>query len=288
LAGLILILIEGDVDTTIRVYVQLGQMRSSQVGTDGTSGIAESCLPQHGEIEQALDQDYVAELLDRFPGKQAAFRTGQEAMREGIANAAAIQVDDVILLTAGEDNAAAKSIGALRSNQARIEQTFQGVAEGLQVRAQVAAAGIANTEFLDEPGIMHTAPGQIIHAFAMAMQLELVEAGGMSEQLRSGSEFFRKVRDTLAEGKMVREFDKADEIATAPTAVTVEQVFLRVDVEGGMSVVMQRTESRELGAGTDPMPSPVVPLQVLQQRNTLFEPFAVLAHGVHSSPTVKV
>jgi hypothetical protein len=87
---------------------------------------------------------------------------------------------------------------------------------------------------------------------------------------------------------MVREFDKADKVATTPAAVTVEQVFLRVHVERGMSVLMQRAESRELGAGTDPMPSPVVPLQVLQQRNTLFEPFEVLAHGVHSSPSVKV
>jgi hypothetical protein len=78
---------------------------------------------------------------------------------------------------------------------------------------------------------------------------------------------------------MVREFDKSDKVATASTAVTVEKVFLRVDVEGGMSVLMQRTESRELGAGTDAMPSPVVPLQVLQQRNTLFEPFEVLTHG---------
>lgn len=209
-------------------------------------------------------------------------------MREGIANAAAIQVNDVILLTAGEDHAPAKSIGALESNQARFDQTFQGVAEGLQVRAQVAAAGIANTEFLDESGIMHTALGQIIHAFAMTMQLELVEAGGTSEQLRSGSEFLCQVRDTLAEREMVREFDKADKVATTPAAVTVEQVFLRVHVERGMSVLMQRAESRELGAGTDPMPSPVVPLQVLQQRNTLFEPFEVLAHGVHSSPSVKV
>ena len=86
----------------------------------------------------------------------------------------------------------------------------------------------------------------------------------------------------------MREFDKADKVATAPTAVTVEQIFLRVDVEGGMSVLMQRAESRELGAGIDPMPSPVVPLQVLQQRNTLFEPFEVLAHGVHSSSSVRV
>jgi hypothetical protein len=209
-------------------------------------------------------------------------------MREGIANATAIQVNDVILLTAGEDHAPAKSIGALGSNQARFDQTFQGIAEGLQVRAQVAAAGIANSEFLDEPGIMHTALGQVIHAFAMTMQLELVEAGGTSEELRSGSKFLRQVGDTLSEREMVGEFDKADKVATAPTAVTVEQVFLRVNVERGMSVLMKRAESRELGAGTDPMPSPVVPLQVLEQRNTLFEPFEILAHGVHSSSSVKV
>ena len=135
---------------------------------------------------------------------------------------------------------------------------------------------------------MHTALGQVIHAFAMTMQLELVEAGSTSEQLRSGSQFLRQVRDTLAEGEMVREFDKADKVATAPTAVTVEQVFLRVDVEGRMSVLMQRTESRELGAGANAMPSPVVPLQVLQQRNTLFKPFEILAHGAHSSPSVKI
>jgi hypothetical protein len=36
---------------------------------DGTSGIAESCLPQHGEIEQPLDQDYGAEQSDRFPAE---------------------------------------------------------------------------------------------------------------------------------------------------------------------------------------------------------------------------
>jgi hypothetical protein len=52
-------------------------------------------------------------------------------MREGIANAAAIQVDDVILLAAGEDHTAAKGIGALRTNQAGFEQLFQGVAVGL-------------------------------------------------------------------------------------------------------------------------------------------------------------
>jgi hypothetical protein len=60
-------------------------------------------------------------------------------MRKGMANAAAIQVDDVILLAAGENHAVTKSIAALRTHQARFEQPFQAVAEGLQVRAQIAA-----------------------------------------------------------------------------------------------------------------------------------------------------
>ena len=35
LAGLVLILIEGDVDTAVGVFAQLGQLRRSQVGADG-------------------------------------------------------------------------------------------------------------------------------------------------------------------------------------------------------------------------------------------------------------
>jgi heme/copper-type cytochrome/quinol oxidase subunit 2 len=98
-------------------------------------------------------------------------------MREGIANAAAIQVDDVILLAAGENHAVAKSIGALGANQARIEQPFQGVGEGLQVRAQVAAAGIADAEFLDDPRIVHSALREILNAFMFVPHCVLVPAG---------------------------------------------------------------------------------------------------------------
>jgi hypothetical protein len=36
------------------------------------------------------------------------------------------------------------------------------------------------------------------------------------------------------------------------------------------------------------MSSPVVPLQIFQQRNALFEPFEILAHGVHSPRSVRV
>ena len=169
MASLILILIEGDVDTAVGIFAQLGQLRWRQVGTDGTSGIAESRLPQHGEIEQPLDQDYVAELPDRLPSEQTAFGTWQEAMREGIANTAALQVDDGMLLAARENHAVAKSIEALRTNQARFEQPFQGIAEGLQVKAQVAATGIADAEFLNEPGIVYSPLREIRNALRITV-----------------------------------------------------------------------------------------------------------------------
>ena len=169
LAGLVLILIEGEVDAAVGVFAQLGQLRRSQVGADGTGGIAESRLPQHGEIEQPLDQDYVAELPDRLPSEQTAFGTWREAMREGIANTAALQVDDGMLLAARENHAVAKSIEARRTNQAGFEQPFQGIAEGLQVKAQVAATGIADAEFLNEPGIVHSPLREIRNALRITV-----------------------------------------------------------------------------------------------------------------------
>src|SRR5215469_16039727 len=207
-------------------------------------------------------------------------------MGEGTANAATIQVDDVILLAAGENHAVAKSIEALRTHQARFEQPFQGIAEGLQVRTQVAATGIANTEFLNESGIVHSTLREILNAFRITVEFQLIEGGRVREQLGSGGEFFLEINNALAKREMARQFDEANQVAATPATMTVEQVF--PGVEGGMSVLMQRAESRELGAGIDPIPSPVVPLQVLQQRNALFEPFEVLAHGVQSSPSIRV
>src|SRR5215469_3471177 len=141
-------------------------------------------------------------------------------MGEGTANAATIQVDDVILLAAGENHAVAKSIEALRTHQARFEQPFQGIAEGLQVRAQVAATGIANTEFLDESGIVHSALREILNAFRITVEFQLIEGGRVREQLGSGGEFFLEINNALAKREMARQFDKANQVATTPNAVT--------------------------------------------------------------------
>ena len=209
-------------------------------------------------------------------------------MGEGTTNTAAVQVDDAILLAAGKDDAPAKSIRALRINQARFKDPLKRVAEALQISAHTAATSVTNAELLDELRIMYAALGQIVHALTMTMQFELVEAGGTSEQLRSGSEFLRQVDDTLAKGEMARQFDKANQVAAAPTAVTIEQVFLSIDVERGMGLLMQRAESDELRPGADLLAFPLVPVQVFEQRNMLFEPFEVLAHGGHTPRSVRL
>ena len=87
------------------------------MSADGTGGVAESCLPQHGQIPQSFHQNQVGELTHGVPSEQTSLGAWQQAMREGATNAAAIKVDDAIVLTAGEDHAAAKSIVALRTNQ---------------------------------------------------------------------------------------------------------------------------------------------------------------------------
>ena len=85
---------------------------------------------------------------------------------------------------------------------------------------------------------------------------------------------------------MPREFNKTDQVSASPATVAVEQVFLRVDVERGLSFLMQGTQAHELGANADLMPGPMVPLQVLEQGNALFEPFQILPHAVPQTPVL--
>jgi hypothetical protein len=82
---------------------------------------------------------------------------------------------------------------------------------------------------------------------------------------------------------MLRKLHEANEVAALPAAVAIEQVLARVDIEAGTSVLMQGTESDELGANCGGAPAPVVPLQVREQRNALFQLFQILTHGVYRS-----
>src|ERR1700722_19609232 len=147
------------------------------------------------------------------------------------------------------------------------------------MRAQVSAARIADAEFLDQGGIAQSTLRQVVNAFRMAVQFELIKTRSVLEQLGCGCEFFPQVGDALAKGEMLGKLHQANQIPASATTVAVEQILARVDIEGGTGFLMQGTASDELGARASAMSDPVMPLQVLQQWNALFELFQILAHG---------
>ena len=77
---------------------------------------------------------------------------------------------------------------------------------------------------------------------------------------------------------MAGQLEKADQIATLAAAVAVEDILVRVDIERGTGLLVQRTEPDVLGS-TRGMTSPVMLLQILNQRRPPLECFDVFAHG---------
>src|SRR6202165_5261781 len=114
-------------------------------------------------------------------------------MGKGGAHTAAVEVDDAMVLAARKDDPTAKGILTLPADQAGLPEKFQGIAEGAEMRAQVSTARIANAEFLDQGGIVHPALRQVVNAFGMAVQFELIKTGGVFEQLARGGEFLVQV-----------------------------------------------------------------------------------------------
>src|SRR3954453_10525853 len=67
------------------------------------------------------------------------------------------------------------------------------------------------------------------------------------------------------------EFGKANHIAAAATAVTVEQILVGIDEKAWLMIVVQRAEPHPSAAAEPPNRSPIVGLQVVQQGNPPFE-----------------
>ena len=82
LAGMIVILVEDDVDLAAGLIAQLGQLKRRQVCAHGASGIAKAGLPQRGQIEQSFHQDDGGAAAHRIPGKQAALGARQQPVWE--------------------------------------------------------------------------------------------------------------------------------------------------------------------------------------------------------------
>jgi hypothetical protein len=61
--------------------------------------------------------------------------------------------------------------------------------------------------------------------------------------------------------------------------VAVEEILAGIDIKGRPSFVVQGTESHELGTLTCWSARPILLSQVIEQRESLFELFQILAHG---------
>jgi hypothetical protein len=112
--------------------------------------------------------------------------------------------------------------------------------------------------------------------------LLLVEGGGSLEhggRVGWKSALLLEVSETLAKGQMTGQLDKANEIAALAATVTVEEIFAGVDVKRRPGFRMQWTESNELGAESDRPGGPALLPQIIEQRQTLFQFFDILAHG---------
>src|SRR5258708_1526870 len=147
---------------------------------------------------------------------------------------------------------------------------------------QSSAGCIADAEFLDEVVVAQAPPNQILYCFRMAMQCELVKSGGAFQKvgIRSGRQFLPQMRQALLERQMQRELDEANQVATPPAAMAIKDVLAGVDVEGGMRFPVQGAQPHKLWLIPSATRPPVAPLQVLQQRNALFELLQIRIHGV--------
>src|SRR5208283_4672588 len=91
-----------------------------------------------------------------------------------------------------------------------------------------------------------------------------------------------EVSNTLAKGQMTGQLNKANQIAALAATVTVEEIFASVDVERRPGFRMQWAESNELGPESDRPGGPTLLLQIIEQRQTLFQLFDILAHGANN------
>src|SRR5665811_913337 len=97
-------------------------------------------------------------------------------MREGSADAAAVEVDDGITLQPREDDALIESIGALRVEQARLPQQIEGIALFRKMTAQTSAGGKPDLEFLDQYRIVQTTLVEISQRLGVNVELPSIES----------------------------------------------------------------------------------------------------------------
>ena len=128
LTGSVVVLVKGEVNLTRRRIGDLMELGRCQMCAEGAGGVAKAGLPQHGQVEEAFDQDHGGELANRFPGEQPAPEAWKESVDEGVAETAAIKVDNASVLATREGDAAIEGIATLPVDQAEASQEIDRTA----------------------------------------------------------------------------------------------------------------------------------------------------------------
>src|SRR5437588_13020405 len=101
--------IEGEINRA-RTTAQLLKLISVEMGAQRAGEVAKTCLPQHGIVEQRLDENDLGALLKLLPTIQAALGARKESTSEGASDTAAAEVDDATALPAREEDARVEAI----------------------------------------------------------------------------------------------------------------------------------------------------------------------------------
>src|SRR5208283_4709461 len=120
-------------------------------------------------------------------------------------------------------------------------------------------------------------PGQFVADAAQTNEAEDIGCSHERRHLRvqAGQLLPPETKIQLKENNSSR----ANQIAALAATVTVEEIFASVDVERRPGFRMQWAESNELGPESDRPGGPTLLLQIIEQRQTLFQLFDILAHG---------
>ena len=133
--------------------------------------------------------------------------------------------------------------------------------------AQAPTGGVTDPQVFYRDRIAQSTVFEIVECLGVAIELLLIERRGLLQggfRVGGNSTLLLEVSEALAEGQMVGQLDKAQEIATLAATVTVEEIFAGVDIERRLGFLVQRTEADELGAVTGRPAGPILLPQIVE------------------------
>src|SRR5215469_3941098 len=137
-------------------------------------------------------------------------------MGKGVAEAAAVEVDNASAVTAGEDDATVEGVAALRVEQANLAQKIERIALIDEMPAQASAGSKADPQLFDQCRIVQSASLKISPCLRVAIELLLIERGrllqhcGRVDRVDWRSALLLEVGKALAEREMAGQLDKTN------------------------------------------------------------------------------